>query len=126
MSSERLSLTDLAEIERLVRLFEGDAECIAAEQPDLISLTDQDLLSAVRLLSKFAQRLEDPVPTTEKLPGAEDCDSNGYCWWGNEAIAGSSHPVFSCSCWKYSARVGDGSHWLPYYALPLPPGRPKL
>ena len=67
-----------------------------------------------------------PVPTTDGLPGAEDCDSNGYCWGGNEAIAGSSHPVFPCSCWKYSARVGDGSHWLPYYALPVVPARPKL
>jgi len=62
-----------------------------------------------------------PVPKTERLPGTEDCDSNGYCWWGNPAIRGSSHPMYSCSSWKYSARVGDGSHWLPYYALPVVP-----
>ena len=53
MSSEQPSLQDLAEIGRLVRLFKGDAKCIAAEQPDLINLTDKDLLSAVRLLYKL-------------------------------------------------------------------------
>jgi hypothetical protein len=50
MSLTQLSIQDLAEIGRLIRLFEGDAECIAAEQLDLISLTDKDLLSAVRIL----------------------------------------------------------------------------
>ena len=62
-----------------------------------------------------------PIPKTERLPETKDCDSDGYCWWGNPAIVGSSHPMYSCSSWKYSARVGDGSHWLPYYALPSVP-----
>jgi ABC-type enterochelin transport system substrate-binding protein len=53
MSSTSLTVQDQTEISRLVTLFEGDAECIAAEQPDLINLTDKDLLSAVRLLYKL-------------------------------------------------------------------------
>lgn len=45
-----------------------------------------------------------PVSVSERLPGPEDCDAEGKCWW--------FHDEDNASC----------SHWLPANALPLPQG----
>jgi hypothetical protein len=59
-----------------------------------------------------------PVFCSEE-PWRQDgwCDDQGRCWYGNVAIKGSSHPVFSCSIWKLSSRHPDGVISLPHYAL---------
>ena len=43
-----------------------------------------------------------PVPVAERLPGPEDCDAEGRCWW--------FHDEDGALC----------SHWLPAHALPVP------
>ena len=68
-----------------------------------------------------------PVPVTERLPGPEDCDADGECWWWHP-----SHPESGyLEGWMMRPRVwGVGhydlddrpthTHWLPARALPLP------
>ena len=53
-----------------------------------------------------------PVSISERLPGPEDCDAIGCCWWYS-----ASHG------WElYHREKGPGTstHWLPAHALPLP------
>jgi hypothetical protein len=60
-----------------------------------------------------------PVPVSERLPGPEDCDSEGRCWMFDPCDRG---------WWAYrSALPSDDelgrppwTHWLPYWALPVP------
>jgi hypothetical protein len=56
----------------------------------------------------------EPVPVSERMPGPEDCDSEGRCWW----FAGWSHRFWHYHKPRYRAQ--SETHWLPYHALPLP------
>ena len=66
------------------------------------------------LKAVLAQSRVVPVPVTERLPGPEDCDAEGQCWW--------FHPEDESQwdVWCYSRGNGLGTHWLPANALPLP------
>lgn len=63
-----------------------------------------------------------PVPVNERLPGPEDCDAEGRCWW----FAAETEVDFGA--WTFGtpeACTGDNwghTHWLPATALPLPQG----
>ena len=60
-----------------------------------------------------------PVPVSERLPGPEDCDSEGRCWMFDPCDRG---------WWAYrSALPSDEelgqppwTHWLPHWAMPAP------
>lgn len=57
-----------------------------------------------------------PVPLSERLPGPENCNSNGECWWlhpGDEDC-GAFWTLFD------GHYRGGYTHWLPANALPLP------
>jgi hypothetical protein len=57
-----------------------------------------------------------PIPVIERLPGPDDCNSKGECWWlhpGDEDC-GAFWTLFDG---RY--RVGC-THWLPAHALPQP------
>ena len=61
------------------------------------------------------QRHPTPVPVSERLPGREDCDTEGRCWW----------LLLEHECnamWCHSPTL---THWLPATALPLPAGEVK-
>ena len=67
-----------------------------------------------RELQELRQLVQQPVPVSERLPGPEDCDSEGRCWWFD-----SSRVEY----WFYlepENRSPRETHWLPYHALPLP------
>jgi len=54
-----------------------------------------------------------PIPVAERLPGSEDCDAEGRCWW------------FDSGTWillSFSQGFSWGriTHWLPANALPVP------
>lgn len=59
-----------------------------------------------------------PVPVSERLPGPEDCDEQGRCWW----LAPETEQ--KCAVWcfgpKYPPSMFGATHWLPFNALPLP------
>jgi len=53
----------------------------------------------------------EPVPVMERLPGPEDFDAEGRCWWFDH----------ECDSWTFSeGRLEEETHWLPYHALPVP------
>jgi hypothetical protein len=72
---------------------------------------------AAEFLARYARPAIQPVPVSERLPGAEDCDAEGRCWLcGN--VEGD---------WRLMDPANTGvpqlkycfSHWLPAHALPL-------
>jgi len=75
--------------------------------------------------SRWSPTIE-PVPVAERLPGPEDCDAEGRCWWLTLAVADGGRGGYS-TFWElttFKAAVRCASHWLPHYALPLPTPTP--
>jgi hypothetical protein len=67
-----------------------------------------------RELQELRQLVLQPVPVSERLPGPEDCDSEGSCWWYDPRFV---------KCWWYLEACNHApyeTHWLPHHALPLP------
>jgi hypothetical protein len=63
-----------------------------------------------------------PVPVSERLPGPEDCDGEGRCWWW---CPSSVLPNGMCPYWCLAPAESPRpwfTHWLPATALPLPAG----
>lgn len=57
-----------------------------------------------------------PIPVSERLPVAEDCDAEGRCWF---FFLLSNDPTWTLE--HYNAAICSGrSHWLPHWAIPLP------
>jgi hypothetical protein len=75
----------------------------------------------------LAQQHPQPIPVSERLPGPEDCDAEGRCWWWRP-----SHPESGYSeGWMLRPRAWGGgrydfddclmhTQWLPAHALPAP------
>ena len=62
-----------------------------------------------------------PVPVGERLPGAEDCDAEGRCWWfvpGDEGRPGAWY--LDGRTPAREIRFYGNTHWLPHHALPTP------
>jgi hypothetical protein len=53
-----------------------------------------------------------PIPVAERLPGPEDCDAEGQCWWWDTAAESWIPALY--------AHWTDFTHWLPANALPVP------
>lgn len=55
-----------------------------------------------------------PIPLAERLPGAEDCDAEGRCWWCDSIQ------------WRWDFLIADNrkpsayDHWLPAHAITTP------
>jgi hypothetical protein len=68
-----------------------------------------------------------PVPVSERLPGPEDCDTEGECWWWHPD---HKEDEFSDGWMLLKPKWADGhhdaddspvhTHWLPHHALPVP------
>jgi hypothetical protein len=58
-----------------------------------------------------------PIPVSERLPGAEDCDEKGRCWaWNPQAFWWDL-----CQLKFIKMNAGDPfTYWLPIWALPVP------
>jgi hypothetical protein len=56
-----------------------------------------------------------PVPVSERLPGPEDCDAEGRCWWYGEGgdMVGWTLDAEGPSYYR-------AKYWLPAHALPVP------
>lgn len=81
------------------------------------------LAHAARRITRAADLLEQrhpaPVPVAERLPGPEDCDGEGFCWFWS--------PEDQCWFWErqdstFCRNYGTEFHWLPAHALPVPQG----
>jgi hypothetical protein len=58
---------------------------------------------------------EQPVAVSERLPGPEDCDAEGRCWWYGEGgdMVGWTLDAEGPSYYR-------AKYWLPAHALPVP------
>ena len=68
------------------------------------------------VLARWGHPTPQPVAVSERLPGAEDCTAQGWCWVFYRGFA----------TWTLEPPLGqDGkhtgyTHWLPAHALPTP------
>jgi hypothetical protein len=63
---------------------------------------------AVWRLARYGTPANQPVPVSERLPGPEDLNGEGWCWW------------FDGLNWMLDEPENWYTHWLPYHALPTP------
>jgi hypothetical protein len=93
---------------------------LTAATPDGIhaQLQAQRLAGLRAVAARYARPAIEPVPVSERLPGPEDCDAEGRCWW----FRGDS-PIMN-AYWDLSK--GDSADpvpptaWLPHHSLPVP------
>ena len=70
------------------------------------------------VLTRYGRPAIEPVPVAERLPGPEDCDAEGRCWWFSPPACG---PHTIRPCWTFDSETLEGdTHWLPHWALPVP------
>jgi len=65
------------------------------------------------VLARWGTPAINPVPVSEPLPGAKDCDAEGRCWLTHVDVEPGwvlDSPE-QCTNW---------THWLPHWALPIP------
>jgi hypothetical protein len=67
-------------------------------------------------LARWGRSAITPIPLSERLPGAEDCDAEGRCWFSSCLNADGR--------WNLEDRTSGlnarwYSHWLPAHDLPL-------
>ena len=87
--------------------FYGDPEKKEVDPVDLCR-------GAIQLFAQSPQ----PIPVSERLPGAEDCDAEGRCWaWDVYADSWVLYPARMVGSIVIEGRV---THWLPAHALPVP------
>jgi hypothetical protein len=68
-----------------------------------------------------------PIPVSERLPEAGDCDAEGRCWWWHPSHPESGYQegwMLRPGDWGTGRYDSDDclahTHWLPTHALPLP------
>jgi hypothetical protein len=62
----------------------------------------------------------EPIPVSERLPEAGDCDAEGRCWAHQPHEACPESPSWELLLAKYVASNYGTACWLPFNALPLP------
>jgi hypothetical protein len=94
-------------------LLDAWEECKSAE-PD--PSFPKPIVFARAILARFGHLTIKPVPISEGLPKAKDCDTRGWCWvlYGPYATWTLEPPLDS------NRQPCGWSHWLPATALPLP------
>jgi hypothetical protein len=117
----------------------------ALAQPEPVAPTDEELPmpAAIRdmpeqqqrwyalgwraALARYGTPAIQPVPVSEQLPGAGDCDAEGRCWWWHPD---HKEDDFDAGWILLNPKWADGrhdfdrsliyTHWLPHHALPTP------
>ena len=87
----------------------------------------QDLPRVRAVLARWGRPAIEPVPVSERLPGPEDCDAEGECWWwhpDHKEDELSDGWMLLKPEWAEGRHDRDDSpihtHWLPHHALPVP------
>jgi hypothetical protein len=76
-------------------------------------IEDEVVQFARAVLARWSRPSIEPVPVSERLPKAEDCDAQGNCWLTND----STEPGWVLD---NSEKCTNWTHWLPHWALPVP------
>jgi hypothetical protein len=96
------------------------ADCCASRSNNGANLLSSDDLVACQaaslraVLARCARPTIQPVPVSERLPGPEDWDGCGNCWWFRPATR-DDFPF-----WWLGGGDNVSTHWLPHHALPTP------
>lgn len=69
------------------------------------------------VLAQLGRLAIEPVPVSERLPGPEDCDAEGRCWWWNPTMDPDCPNWWSFESTEY---IETEPYWLPHWALPVP------
>jgi len=99
--------------------------------PDQIDESDIPYVRAD--LARWSHFTPQPVPISERLPGPEDCDAEGRCWWESpesKYIIYDMNPIDREEITTPPAYYLKKRHpldtlyhrWLPHWALPVPGG----
>jgi len=79
------------------------------------------------VLFRYARPTPQPIPVSERLPGAGDCDAEGRCWWfaPEHEDVHSPDDLTLPAAWELRPpeTVWSGNAtiiWLPHWALPFP------
>jgi hypothetical protein len=81
-------------------------------------IRDDVLKYARDLLARWGRPAIEPVPVSERLPGPEDCDAEGRCWWWIVDQPGELPHWIYCQLEVLSWT--NFTAWLPHWALPVP------
>jgi hypothetical protein len=121
-----------ARLKELSRYVTEGPECVAREFTMRIPAQpyrDADLVldTAARLLATWPASTPAPVPVVERLPDAEDCapwpdelPGQHWCWFGQLTKDDADLYFQWVQCWPNYGLSYKYTHWLPYWALPLP------
>jgi hypothetical protein len=85
---------------------------------EILEWPDEAVALACAVLARWGRPAITPIPVSERLPGAEDCDAEGCCWWWIVDQPGQ-FPYWIYAPDEAVAWAGYQS-WLPHWALPLP------
>lgn len=92
-----------------------------------VSLNTGALDYARAVLARWGTSANQPVPVSKRLPGPEDCDAEGGCWWWHPDHKEDDFNdgwILLNPKWAGGLRDSDDSliytHWLPHWALPVP------
>jgi hypothetical protein len=105
---------DILRLAAIIRRVDGNHDKGAAALAEAI-LSHPD--------SRWGRPAIGPVSVSERLPGPEDCDAEGWCWWWYPPRAGNA-PTYGY--WAHEDDATDRAHhewpvaWLPHWALPVP------
>lgn len=83
---------------------------------------DGDLIPAIEYaIARWGRPTLQPVAVSERLPGPEDCDEQGRCWWLGEG-ADIIDWTLDAEGYYYLFALGlyGAKFWLPAQALPIP------
>jgi len=70
------------------------------------------------VLARWGRPAVEPVPVSERLPGPEDCDDQGRCWWWIVDQPGELPHWIYCQLEVLSWT--NFTAWAPHWALPVP------
>ena len=81
-------------------------------EDDWFSIPEMERSLARAVLARWGHPTPQPVAVGERLPGPEDCDEKGRCWW---------HRYTPTKEWHLQrVYIGRYNYWLPANALPTP------
>jgi hypothetical protein len=87
-----------------------NAQADAANSWDELGIDEIVWFAQQQALTRYAHPAIEPVPVAERLPGPEDCDGDGFCWFWN----------LQWERWMAGWQDDECTYWLPHHALPLP------
>ena len=116
---------DLATAARALAGF--DRATVKAAGAMRIILNRHAVNHARAVLARWGRPAIQPVPVSERLPGAKDCNAEGRCWFwhpGHKQDDFIDGWILLDPKWAGSRRDSDDSliytHWLPHHAIPTP------